>query len=193
MTADTGRRPHNTTGRKRDEDLTAAILEAAGELLLQVGFDRLRIQDVADRAGAGRGSIYRRWPTKEALLAEAIRVMPDYEPDVTDDPVADLRAIVTRRCLSASDEPDLVPGLISAMRADNRIEQAVKDGYTLDYLRNAIARIIGTDHPHLDLLTDLTPAIALHRSAFTPETLDPHDTAREILSLIQSIAHHRTL
>lgn len=190
MTADAGRRPAKTTGRKRDEDLTDAILEAAGELLLDVGFDRLRIQDVAEQAGAGKGAIYRRWPTKEALLAEAIRAMPDYEPDVTDDPAADLRAIVDRRCLSASDKPDLVPGLISAMRADDGIDQAVKHGYTLDYLRDAIARIIGPGHPHLDLLTDLTPAIALHRSAFTPETLDPHKTADEIVSLVQSIAHH---
>ncbi len=188
MGTDSGRRPDYTNGRKRDEDLTAAILEAAGELLIEVGFDRLRIEDVAEQAGAGKGSIYRRWATKEALLAEAIRVMPEYEPDITDDPVADLRAIITRRCLSASNKPDLVPGLISAMRADDRIERAVKDGYSLEYLRHAIARIIGADHPHLDLLTDLTPAIALHRSAFTPETLDPHNTVEEIITLIQSIA-----
>lgn len=54
------------------------------------------------------------------------------------------------------------------MRADAGIEQAVKDGYTLDYLRDAIARIIGADHPHLDLLTDLTSAIAFHRSTYPP-------------------------
>ena len=77
MTADTGRRPEKTRGRKRDTDRTDAILEAAGDLLLEVGFDRLRIQDVAERAGSGTGAIYRRWPRKEALLAEAIRAMPD--------------------------------------------------------------------------------------------------------------------
>jgi AcrR family transcriptional regulator len=190
MTADTGRRPDNTTGRKRDDDLTNAILEAAGELLLDVGFDRLRIQDVAEKAGAGKGAIYRRWPTKQALLAEAIRVLPNYQPDVTDDPVADLRTIVDRRCISASENPDLVPGLISAMRADDEINQAVKDTYTVQYLRDAIGRIIGPDNPHLDLLSELTPAIVLHRSTYPPEGLNVDKTGDEIISLIQSIAHH---
>jgi AcrR family transcriptional regulator len=190
MTDDTGRRPDNTIGRKRDDDLTRSILEAAGELLLDVGFDRLRIQDVANRAGAGKGAIYRRWHTKEALLAEAIRAMPDYEPDITDDPVADLRAIVDKRCISASEEPDLVPGLISAMRADDGIEQAVKDTYSVQYLLDAIGRIIGPDHPHLTLLAELTPAIALHRSTYPPEPIHPQETADEIVSLIESIGRH---
>jgi AcrR family transcriptional regulator len=188
MTEDTGRRPDKPTGRKRDADLTAAILKAAGVLLLDVGFDRLRIQDVADQVGAGRGTIYRRWSTKEALLAEAIRALPDYQPDITDDPVADLRAIVDRRCFSAYKNPDLVPGLISAMRADSDIEQAVKDGYTVEYLRDAIARIIGRDNPHIAVLTELTPAIVLHRSTYASESFDPVATAEEIMALIQSFA-----
>ena len=190
MTTDTGRRPEKTRGRKRDADRTDAILEAAGELLLEVGFDRLRIQDVAERAGSGTGAIYRRWPTKEALLAEAIRAMPDLDPDVTDDPVADLRALVTHKCFASADKPDLVPGLISAMRSDAGIEHAVKAGYNLEHLRDAIARIIGPDHPHLNLLTDLTPAIALLRASFTPETLDPQAMTDEIISLIRSLANH---
>jgi len=73
MTEELGRRPDKTTGRKRDDQRTEAILIAAADLLLEVGFDRIRTQDIAERAGAGKGAIYRRWPTKEALLAEAIR------------------------------------------------------------------------------------------------------------------------
>ena len=190
MTADTGRRPDNVRGRKRDTDRTDAILEAAGELLLEVGYDRLRIQDVAERAVSGTGAIYRRWPNKQALVAEAIRAMPDADAEVTDDPVADLRALVARQCLASAEKPDLVPGLISAMRSDPGIEDAVKAGYSLEHLRNAIARIIGPDHPHLTLLTELTPAIALLRASFTPETLDPQAMTDEIISHIQSVANH---
>ena len=190
MTADTGRRPDKVRGRKRDTDRTDAILEAAGELLLEVGYDRLRIQDVAERAVSGTGAIYRRWSNKQALVAEAIRAMPDADVEVTDDPVADLRALVARQCLASAEKPDLVPGLISAMRSDPGIEDAVKAGYSLEHLRNAIARIIGPDHPHLTLLTELTPAIALLRASFTPETLDPQAMTDEIISHIQSIANH---
>ncbi|MEM7288092.1 MAG: helix-turn-helix domain-containing protein [Actinomycetota bacterium] len=188
MTDEPTRRPAKPAGRKRDQDVTDAILEAAADLLLEVGFDRIRTQDVAERAGAGKGAIYRRWPTKEALLAEAIRTMPAGEAPVTDDPVTDLRALVSQRCQSAEAKPDLVPGLISAMRADEGIEQAVKEGYDLSYVRDTIARIIGPDHPHLDVLTDLTQAVPLMRAAFTPEELDGEAMTEEIVSLIASVA-----
>jgi AcrR family transcriptional regulator len=189
MTPDTARRPEKTKGRKRDTDRTDAILEAAGDLLLEVGFDRLRIQDVAERAESGTGAIYRRWANKEALLAEAIRAMPDPEPELTDDPVADLRALVNNKCMGSADNPDLMPGLISAMRSDSGIEDAVKAGYNLGHLRSAIARIIGPDHPHLDLLTELTPAVALLRASFTPETVDSQAMTDEIISLVQSVGN----
>ncbi|WDE02664.1 hypothetical protein [Thalassomonas actiniarum] len=39
-------------------------------------------------------------------------------------------------------------------------------------MRNAIAGITGADHPHLDLLSELTPAITLLRSSFTPESIN---------------------
>ncbi|MGI9616052.1 MAG: TetR/AcrR family transcriptional regulator [Acidimicrobiales bacterium] len=189
MTQQASRRPDNTTGRRRDEQRTDAILTAAADLLLEVGFDRIRTQDIADRAGAGKGAIYRRWPTKEALLAEAIRNMPANEPPVTDNPIGDLRTLVGQRCHSTEAKPDLVPGLISAMRADEGIEAAVKETYDLSYVRDTIARILGPDHPHLDVLTDMTQAIPTLRAAFTPESLDGEAMTEEIVSLIESLAH----
>ena len=183
--------PDKTRGRKRDESRTESIIQAAIELLLEVGYDKFRIQDVADRAGSGTGAIYRRWPRKEILVAEAIRNMPVTVAKVTDDPVADLRELVKSKCFSAFDKPDLVPGLISAMRSDSKIEEAVKEGYSLEYLRSTIARIIGDDHPHLNLLTELTPAIAHLRTSFSPETIDPEVMTDEIISLIQSVANQK--
>jgi len=188
MTEEPGRRPDNTTGRKRDDQRTDAILNAAADLLLEVGFDRIRTQDIAERAGAGKGAIYRRWPTKEALLAEAIRNMPAVEAPVSDDPVADLRTLVGERCRTAAQKPDLVPGLISAMRADEGIEAAVKEGYDLAYVRDTIARIVGPNHPHLQVLTDMTQAVPILRAAFTPQSLDGETMTDEIVSLIESIA-----
>jgi len=193
MTQNTPRRPDNIRGRKRDAGRTEAILKAAAELLLELGFDRFRIQDVATRAGSGTGAIYRRWPTKEALIIEAIRNMPVTEAPVTDDPVADLRALVAPKCLSSAEKPDLVPGLICAMRSDEGIEAVVKEGYTLEYLRSTIARIIGEDHPHLDLLAQLAPAVTLLRSSFTPESIDPEAMTEEIITLILLVAKNSSV
>ena len=188
MKEEESKRPDKTRGRKRDESRTDSILQAAIGLLLEVGFDKFRVQDVADRAGSGTGAIYRRWPKKETLIAEAIRIMPVAKVEITDDPIADLRALVNSKCISAFEKPDLVPGLISAMRADKGIEEAVKSGYSLEHFRSAIARIVVDDHPQLDLLTDLTPAITLHRSSFTPEKIEPEKITEEIVSLILSFS-----
>ncbi|MEM8925561.1 MAG: hypothetical protein AAGD35_18810, partial [Actinomycetota bacterium] len=68
------------------------------------------------------------------------------------------------------------------------IEAAVKDGYDLSYMRDTIARILGPDHPHLDLLADMTQAVPTHRAAFTPEAVDGEAMTEEIVSLIESLA-----
>jgi AcrR family transcriptional regulator len=42
-------------------------------MLAEEGYARLAMDRVASRAGVGKASLYRRWPTKEALVLEAIR------------------------------------------------------------------------------------------------------------------------
>src|SRR3989440_12957982 len=82
-------------GRPRAPDRDTAILDATQQLLEELGYDRLRIQDVADRAHAGLATIYRRWPTKQALVIAALeheklrRTLPE-----ADDPREDVRAHV---------------------------------------------------------------------------------------------------
>ncbi len=188
MTEASTQRPEKSRGRKRDSERTDAILEAAVELLLEVGYDRLRVQDVAERAGSGTGAIYRRWPNKEALVAEAIRQMPDEPAPVTDDPIADLRALVLEECLRKVERPDLVPGLIAAMRSDARIDDAVKSVYSQRNMLKAVGRVVGPDHPYLMLLAELAAALTLMRVTFRPEPLDPEATTDEIVSFIQSVA-----
>ena len=58
-------------GRPRDAKTQQSILRATRELLLDVGYPRLTIEGVAARAGAGKPTIYRWWPTKGALVLEA--------------------------------------------------------------------------------------------------------------------------
>ena len=182
------RRPAATRGRKRDEERTAAILDAAGELLMQVGFDRFGVQDLAERAGCGTGAIYRRWASKEDLVAEAIRSMPDVEVPTSDDPVADLRAVIEAKFCGMAADPDLLPGMVAAKRAHPAIDAAVRDRYTLEPIRQAIARVLGDDHPRLDTLTELAPALALHRSVFDADTYDPDGLVDDVVALVTDLA-----
>src|SRR6187397_2503070 len=59
-------------GRRRDDSKDDAILEAARELLAERGFDGMTMDAVADRAGAGKATLYRRWPSKVELTVDAI-------------------------------------------------------------------------------------------------------------------------
>src|SRR4051794_21306007 len=74
-------------GRPRAADRDLTILQAATELLEELGYDRLRIQDVADRARVGLATIYRRWPTKQALVIAAMQAGSEARvPPETADP-----------------------------------------------------------------------------------------------------------
>jgi AcrR family transcriptional regulator len=59
------------TGRRRSPEAYGAILETTHTLLAEIGFARLTIEGVAARAGVGKATIYRWWPTKSALVVEA--------------------------------------------------------------------------------------------------------------------------
>jgi AcrR family transcriptional regulator len=64
------RRPH--TGRRRNEAAREAILDAAFRLLSDPGTEVLTIDAIAAEAGVGRQTIYRWWPSKGAVLADAL-------------------------------------------------------------------------------------------------------------------------
>lgn len=49
------------------------MLAAVVELLGDAGYDELSIEAVAERAGVHKTTVYRRWPTKAALVADAVR------------------------------------------------------------------------------------------------------------------------
>ncbi len=59
-------------GRPRSTQSHRAILQAALALLAEVGFDGMSIEAIAARAGVGKTTIYRRYSSKEELLADAI-------------------------------------------------------------------------------------------------------------------------
>ena len=65
--------PARRPGRPRSAQAHEAILAAALELALEGGLAGMTMEKVAARAGAGKATIYRRWDTKQALMADALR------------------------------------------------------------------------------------------------------------------------
>jgi AcrR family transcriptional regulator len=74
-------------GRPRNPRTQQRILNAAADLVLEHGFKALSIDAIAERAGVGRMTLYRRWPNKAAIVMDAFfaRVDPSipFQPDKT--------------------------------------------------------------------------------------------------------------
>ncbi|MGX1880324.1 TetR/AcrR family transcriptional regulator [Streptomyces sp. NPDC055287] len=66
--------------RRRGPVLERAILESALEQLSTVGWNALTMEGVAAGAQTGKAAVYRRWPSKEDLVADALRAgLPDLD------------------------------------------------------------------------------------------------------------------
>ncbi|TYB91324.1 TetR/AcrR family transcriptional regulator [Micromonospora sp. WP24] len=85
---------------RRRETSRRAILTAAFDLLQEVGYAKLSIEGIATRAGVGKQTIYRWWPSKGAVIFDAFLMLSegsDGEPPVlpdTGDLEADLTAVL---------------------------------------------------------------------------------------------------
>jgi AcrR family transcriptional regulator len=85
-----------SAGRPRSEVAHHAILDATLELLAEVGFSALTVEGVAQRAGVGKATIYRRWPSKLPLVVEAFGELPAFEDVDTGSLHEDLEAMLTQ-------------------------------------------------------------------------------------------------
>jgi len=89
-------------GRPRDPTVDEAILSAAMDLLGEVGYARLTMEQVAVRAGVGKASLYLRWSNKVALVAEALQQSSGAVPEVPDSGQLRLDMLVFLRALLRS-------------------------------------------------------------------------------------------
>lgn len=179
-------------GRPLDADRTPAILDAVLELLKDSGYDQLRVQDVAEQAGVGLGTIYRRWPNKQALVIEALQCGRFIDEKLVDtgDPVADIVATLLNLANAMAGQGDVV-GFIASIRREPDIATAWRSIAVCnlrDRVRDLVveARQCDPDDPALDTVTDLGPALLLYRIAVIGDTDDvealARDAARTVLS-----------
>ena len=84
-------------GRPRDARVDAAVLDATRSLLAEKGYAGTTVEAIATRAGVGKATIYRRWPTREQLLlAVTTADLPDVPTPDTGDLREDLRLVFTQ-------------------------------------------------------------------------------------------------
>ncbi len=64
--------------------MRGAVLQASLELLAEVGYERMSIEEVASRAGVHKTTVYRRWSTKAELVLDAARVSSEQNVPIPD-------------------------------------------------------------------------------------------------------------
>jgi len=176
-------------GRRREADREPLILDAANELLDEIGYDHLRVQDVADRAHVGLATIYRRWSTKQELVIAAMsHAKARVERPETDDPRADLEVVLrdmTNQMLGA--KSCFVIGFIAALRNDPELSRVFRES-TLDqirdHLRRPIVRVLGHDDPDLDLRVDLAAGFLIFRAVIDDQPSSADDLAHQLCALV---------
>jgi AcrR family transcriptional regulator len=150
-------------GRPRDERADRAILAAALELMAEQGARDLRMDDVADRAGVGKATIYRRYRSKDELIAAAVAALVSEitVPD-TGSTHDDLLALMGNavKVYRGSVEAGVMPSLVDAMRRDPDLARTVREGF-LARRRAALRSVLERGVERGDLRPDLDFELAL--------------------------------
>jgi AcrR family transcriptional regulator len=171
------------------------ILAAARDVLSGQGYPALTIEAVAAAAGVGKSTIYRWWPSKEALVADALAEIfrADEIPDLGDTH-AELRRAVDMTIDNYANEdmaaslPALAGGLLPHLELMARFREAFlyrKRENIAVALRRGIQR---GDLPHdldVDLVQDIWAGTILYRRLMTGSPLDV-DLAEYLVQLATS-------
>ena len=80
-------------GRARDPGIDARVLAVASRHLSNLGYEAMSLAAVAHEAGTTRQALYRRWPDKASLAADALLTAAEAHPEsASSSPLADLSA-----------------------------------------------------------------------------------------------------
>jgi AcrR family transcriptional regulator len=152
-----------SAGRPRSEIAHQAILDATLALLAEVGFSSLTVEGVAQRAGVGKATIYRRWPSKLPLVVEAFGELPAFADVDTGTLEGDLKAMLTQYLRSFLSTPlaTVYPSLAAERRHNPELGELLDPllrhrRRPLDAaLRRAVARGELAEGLDLELASDL--------------------------------------
>lgn len=190
----TAKRPQR--GRPRDPATDRAILDAALELFVERGAEGTSMQAVAARAGVGKVTVYRRWATKEDMLAQAIETargeIPEQSVQEEATPVAELVERVVPAAAAAIARPGfraVLAQMLGSAQTHPRIMEACWEHYVLPRRRAAeslLARAVEegmvSADADFDALIDMMVGAVIYR-VLQPVPLDAAEAERYLRSV----------
>jgi AcrR family transcriptional regulator len=109
--------------RTRDEAARRRVLDSARDLVYQLGPRAVTVNDIAVSARVGRQTIYRWWPSKSAVIMDALIELTDPVPiDLPDSTYQAIRLQMHRVArMFASRNGDLIRELVADSQGDPKI------------------------------------------------------------------------
>lgn len=169
-------------------DVTGGIIEAVLDELADVGYGRLSMDGVARRARAGKAALYRRWPSKQDMVLDAVTTisLPAVAGGSSGDLVADVGNLVQSvdNWISSPRMSRILPDLLAEAKrntdlADALTEQlgATRREYGHAMMREAVKRGELSADLDVEYALDLVAApifwrVCGRRQDTTPEYLD---------------------
>jgi len=158
--ASNGNGEKRAPGRPRSEESRQSILRSTLKLLKQVGgFPELSIEAIAADAGVGKTTVYRWWPSKAALVADAFSASADDElrfPDtgnVRSDMSLQMRRLIR---IFRSDRGKIVAALLAGGQSDEELIEAFRERFLWPRRRQAYQTLQrGIDRGELPADSDL--------------------------------------
>lgn len=178
-------------GRPRDQERTAAILDATHDMMKSKGWNDLTMGDIAKAAGCGLATIYRRWNTKEDLVAAAMRDRPLPLIDETGDARTDLESLIAGLAAEMAQMGPSIIGFIAATQSDQTLHEAFSEG-VLTVARPRfgalLTDVLGDDNPHTDLLVDAICGSLIMRAGVLENLVSAESWTAEVMALVDELA-----
>lgn len=180
-------------GRPRVEGLDQTLLDVTLELAGEVGLHRMSMDDLAQRAGVSKATIYRRWPSKERLVLEALnRAMRPFDMIDTGSLRGDLVDYLTElaRRMASGGASDVLPDLIAASVRDPNLRASL-DEYIRHrrqplqlILRRGIERGESAADTDVEVVIDALIGPFVYRRLLSHDPLDVDFVERLLLTVV---------
>ncbi|MFB5193227.1 TetR/AcrR family transcriptional regulator [Alicyclobacillus fastidiosus] len=180
MATPTERAPSNKMNR-RVERSRHTVLATAFELLSEGGVARFTVDEVARRSGVAKTTIYRHWPTREALVIDACsQMITQQEAPDTGSLEGDVKAILMEiaHLLQTANWSFVLPSIIDTAERDPEfaeIHSRIQRGHAAP-LREVLQRAAGrgelSAHADVSAIVALLLGPLFYRRWFSREPID---------------------
>ncbi|MFD8964258.1 TetR/AcrR family transcriptional regulator [Streptomyces sp. NPDC059568] len=181
--------PTSRTGRPRSAEADAAILAATRAALVELGWPKLTMSDVASRAGVAKTTLYRRWPGKSELVVDAVAALFDeLELPGSDSLVTDIEDVVLQfaALLERPEAKTALMAVVAEATRDEALRQRIRTSIVdrqkrLVLLGRERAQARGelprepdaaTAARTADLIFDVIAGTVVHRALVSAEPVD---------------------